>query len=297
VLYELFLAKLFGLKTVLLAQSMGPFDTVYMKIVGYLIRFLADVVTFRDSSSFYFWQQILSSDIKRDCSPDRPLADLIYLNKMPMATSASSPGPVIINLSNYVIESALQLEKDSIYPIGLHNNISDWVRLIEYFHLLTGRDLLLLPHTFRPGKGDDEYWLSKIFDKCPSELPVRKVSGPLAPNEIQKIVAESSFVVASRMHLALTAMKCGVPFLAIAYSHKYQQLVSPSFFEISPVIFLNEQCDGWPFSAIRERFELLWKDRQAYQNAIRLYAHKANLLAEENISFLTKIVKSSLRRC
>lgn len=295
VLFELFLAKLLGLKTVLLAQSLGPFDSPFMKVVAQTLPHLADLVTLRDSDSFRLWQQIVGEKNSRHHTPDHPLADLIHLNDMLKATEASDTGPIAINLSNYVVETALRLEKDGLGSTGLHNHFSSWADLLEHIHNVTGRELLLLPHTFRPGKGHDGYWLNRLYQKCPSSLPIREFQGPLSPHEICNIIAKSSFVVASRMHLALTALKCAVPFLAIAYSHKYQQLAPLSFFKISPVIYLNEHRSKPLFSIITQHFDSLWHNRQVFKTSIESYAQEAARLAEENLDYLLMTVNSSRR--
>ena len=297
VLYELFLAKLFGAKTMLIAQSIGPFDSLFMRVVARLLQHLTDFVTLRDADSFLFWQEILFPDKSRHDTPDHPLADLMHLNEMPMAAAESDFGPIVINLSNYAVESALRLEGKSTKSSGLHHHMTAWAKLLEHFHLSTGRELLLLPHTFRPGKGDDRYWLRRLHERCSSRLPVRQIDEPLTTSVIQEIVARSSFVVSSRMHLALTAMKCGVPFISIAYSHKYRQLIPSSFLGISPVITLSEHRDGRLFRAIEKRFDLLWHNRQAYQDSVKSYAREASALAEENINFLAMMVNSSKRDC
>lgn len=165
--------------------------------------------------------------------------------------------------------------------------MSNWEKILKRIYLFTDRELLFLPHTFRPGKGDDEYWLNLLYKRCSAELPIRLINGPLAPFEIQKIVANSSFIIASRMHLAITAMNCCVPFLSLAYSHKYQQLIPPAFFDIPPVIYANQFDEDRLFFTVEKRFKLLWNDRQAYQSAIEKHALKARSLAEENINLIS----------
>jgi len=292
VLYELLLAKLFGVRTILLAQSIGPFDSLFMRVVARLLQHLTDFVTLRDADSFHLWQNILSSDKARHNTPAHPLADLIHLTEMPMAP-VSDRYPIVINLSNYVVEAALRQEGNSTTYRDLQRHITAWARLLEYFHQRTGRELLLLPHTCRPGKGDDRYWLNQLYQECSSRLPIKQIDEPWTTYEIQKTVARSSFIVASRMHLALTAIKCGVPFIALAYSHKYQQLIPPTFHEIKPVITLSETRDGCLFPMIQERFDLLWQDRQVFRDAIISYAQEAYTLAEENIHFIGMVAYSS----
>lgn len=291
VLYELSLAKIFGLKTLLLAQSLGPFDGRFMKICAHLLYSLADFVTLRDADSFLFWQQIISQKNGQNNTPDYPLADLIHLNEMERAAKEAEHGPIIINLSNYVVETSLRLGEETMGDVALHHYLCRWVDFLEYIRSYTGRELVLLAHTFRPGKGDDGYWLNILHNQCPAVLPIKEISGPLLPSEIQRIVGGSSFIIASRMHLALTAMKCGVPFLSIAYSHKYQQFNQPLHFKTPPVIFLNEHHPELLFDVIKQHFKTLWDERQSFQTSIQSYAVQSTRLAEENISFLTQLLK------
>ena len=285
VIFELTVARLYRTKTAITAQSVGPFATPFMKTIAWLLSYLADCVTLRDKDSFTYWQQIRKGH-HHPFTPSRSLADLVHL--VPMSISnKNGHGPIMVNLSNYACDCLVNR------GAPLEQVLALWAEYIGYVQKRTGLDLILLPHTFRPGKGDDRYWHDKLSEMLSKTIRYTKINASLTTREIQERVMSSSFVISARMHLALTAMRCGVPFLATAYSHKYRLLIPSSLNNYEPVIFLNHyRTPEAAFIAMMDRFDLLWKERLEFRKNISAASMEAEPLAAENIDTLFKLMKT-----
>ncbi len=162
-----------------------------------------------------------------------------------------------------------------------------WAGFIRRLRALTGRRVILLPHAFRPGRGDDRLHLRPILEYCP-EVPASIADRVLAPSETAGIVASASFVIASRMHLALTALKCRVPYIALAYSRKYDQLVPGGDFQ--PVLDARLLGKERLFLEMESRFGYLWTRREEFRRSLEEHASRAEESAGRNIDLLMDMI-------
>ena len=291
VVYELLLARLFGLKTVLLAQAAGPFTGIPMRLAGWAVGHLVDLITFRDATSWALWQGMAARLPRRSQPVCRLTGDLVHLVPMPPSGVMADHGPIIVNLSTYIIRKGhgekTFLDRDE----GQKGAIGQWIQLLQRIHDHTNREILLLGHTFRHGTGDDRVFLRVLYHQLSRDFPVRFPDRMMTTGEIQRLVAQSSFVIGSRMHLALTALCCHVPFLALAYSHKYDQLKAKKRYPVCPVLAVERQGDESLPLALFERFRQLWDGRKPFKAAIRQHAEEAKKKSEENFDQLLYMIR------
>jgi polysaccharide pyruvyl transferase WcaK-like protein len=286
VLYEMVIAKMHGCRTALLAHSVGPFETTTMRALAVSVCRTADLVTLRELRSHTCWRRACPRRILDASREDQPLADLMFLVGIPRAGVDSDKGPIVVNVSRYVVQATQSKGKINGISTNLSSHYREWVGLIQYISRITGRKILLLPHTFRRGINDDRYFLKRIMKLCPSDLPVDLVEDAVTTFDVQKLVAGSSFVLSSRLHLALSALNCGVPFLALAYSHKYDQLEYQTRDDLSPTVYVKNFPPDQFFDVIQDRFEKLWKNRMLSRPEIVAHAQKSRELAGINMQLL-----------
>ncbi len=295
VLFESAIARLFGVKTVFLAHSIGPFNTWYMKIAALGINHFVDYLTFRDEASYFYWKNAGSPQRQSDRSASYPYSDLAHLVRMKVVPY-NRKGVIAVNISNYVISNLLGKNDKRPNNIASREVLKGWGKLLAYIQAETGCQLLLLPHTFRPGIGDDRYWHKLLQEELIDHLRLQKIDEELTTYEVQRILNTSSFVIASRMHLALTSWRCGIPFLSLAYSHKYRQLAFNVPQHISPVIPLYDiPSEKDCFLAIQKRFDRLWDQRDEVSQNLISYRKEAEKLSSKNIEFLSGIIDTQCR--
>ncbi len=288
-LYEMAIAKLFGNRTVALAQSVGPFDNGVMICLGRTLDLLSDVITFRDNESRRYWRFLrrkIDSTLVGESESVDDLSFLINIPKQPYIDK----GPIIVNLSNYVVDATIGVRKGHSGS-ALTSYLSNWVSVLCSIHEITSREILLFPHVFRSGRGDDRYYLSRLNAMCPSDLPVTYISDTNTAYETQRFVSTSSFVIASRMHLALSSIAHRVPFLALAYSHKYTQLYREGSNQVSPVMFVKQYSQDQIFSELEKRFSDSWHSIHARHEMLCEDAAMRAAGAQRNVTVLSQILQ------
>lgn len=77
--------------------------------------------------------------------------------------------------------------------------LESWVASLKHVQRRTGLELVLPPHTRRPGEGDGRYWHDLPAAQIPDDIRLMKIDAPSTTCDIQPVVAGSHFVISSRM--------------------------------------------------------------------------------------------------
>jgi polysaccharide pyruvyl transferase WcaK-like protein len=103
-------------------------------------------------------------------------------------------------------------------------------RVIEHIVLHLNGYALLVPHTFGPaGSESDALACRHLYESFKARYPdhVGYLDGEYAHDEVRHILGRCDFFLGSRMHACIAALSQGVPTVAIAYSDKFQQALTP----------------------------------------------------------------------
>ncbi len=71
--------------------------------------------------------------------------------------------------------------------------------------------------------GQDLEIARKLNARLPNPIEVISESDPWA---LKKMISEASLIVGSRYHALVAALSCGVPCVAVGWSHKYGELLA-----------------------------------------------------------------------
>jgi len=210
----------------LLPQTYGPFRSRHARTLARHILRRAPVIICRDKESLTTVQMLAGADCLPQCCPDVAFC----LDSLPPMDPQIEPplgdlsGRCLIGLNinglvyngGYNRANMFGLMLD--YPRFL-------VRLSEALLAYPENHLLLVPHTFAPGKNveSDPAASRDLLRKLPPQLQNRLhiVQGEYDQSEIKGIIGCCDFFIGSRMHACIAALSQNVPTVGIAYSKKF----------------------------------------------------------------------------
>jgi polysaccharide pyruvyl transferase WcaK-like protein len=256
-LYHLFFALLSGKKTVICAESLGPFNS---KVTGFITRLIIgrlDLITIREVFTAKYLNKIGLSNSKVVIT-----GDPAFLLEPTTVVSPKKPDGIVLGvtgnpdvipyLSGFVPSSYTaryhayaQLLADAIDNfIDHHENVS----------------VLLISHVFRQISNDikmHETIYSKIIHKDKVQL-LRKY---YTADEVKGVIALCDIFVGSRMHATIAAVSTGVPTVAVGHAHKFQGVLGDLLSQESLIDIRGINYDILS-SKIESAIEHTWNNRQ-----------------------------------
>lgn len=100
-------------------------------------------------------------------------------------------------------------------------------RIAEYIVRKTDATILFIPESIvlKEGSHDDRYVAKEISKLIESKDKVMILDDEYTPEELKGIIGRCDFFIGTRLHACIFAASMGIPFLAIAYSHKAYGIV------------------------------------------------------------------------
>lgn len=85
-------------------------------------------------------------------------------------------------------------------------------------------ELFMLPHVWNDSIKGDAHIMMDIYNKIPQEYKERIIlkNESMQPYEVREVIKKSYFLIAERMHPAISGLECGVPSLVFSYGRKYE---------------------------------------------------------------------------
>jgi len=206
-----------GIRTVMLPQSIGPFDYKEdsKEIISALQNILrtVEVIMPREKQGEQDLSEIgIEKNVKR--FPDMVLTskepikwDLIYKDEQPEKTfnlKTNSVG-IIPNMRNFDHGN-----KESI--LGLYQETVQHLRN-------KGKHVYLARHS-----NEDIQACHLIKDMFSNDDKVQVIEEDMTPNEFEKMVEYFDFTIGSRFHSVVHSFKVGVPSIILGWATKYQEI-------------------------------------------------------------------------
>jgi polysaccharide pyruvyl transferase WcaK-like protein len=91
-----------------------------------------------------------------------------------------------------------------------------------------GYDVLLVPHTLRPGQRDPylcDLAVAEDIRRDPRGAKAMLVDDDLSPTELKSLISLATFHVGARYHSVVAALSAGVPALSLSWHPKYRDLM------------------------------------------------------------------------
>ncbi|MEV8235655.1 polysaccharide pyruvyl transferase family protein [Rhodococcus sp. NPDC077669] len=196
-----------GVTTVLTPQTIGPFNSIRGKIISkWSLRGVAAVMS-RDEVS------AATSKVLAPNVPSVSSTDLVFA--LPSVRKPVRKDGILLNVSGL-----LWNENPHVSHVGYRELTAGLIRECERRELKVS----LLAHVHSEADSPDNDMVAI------NHLVANGFSGTVhVPNslaEVRDIISSSQVVVGARMHACLNALSLGIPSLALAYSRKFEPLLS-----------------------------------------------------------------------
>ena len=274
-------------KVILAGQSLGPFSGKYKYMASFVFKNI--MVITRDDNSYNF-----------------------SVNKLKLKNVIQSRDLALYELPNQnkfskILEKKGLLEKKYIVtvPSGLikqytnneYGYIITWQKIIK--NLLTkypNFNIIILGHVLAPKHADDRVIISKIMDDIylKKKKNIIVIKEELQPAEARSILGEAKIVITGRMHAAVSTLFMGKPAISLAYSEKYEGVISKGL--KLPELVLDCRNQDWSKDSnlvdkIMKKLEEIEKEYINFTKRIQEQTFKCSLMIENQIDSIIKEIK------
>ncbi len=195
----------------LVGQSIGPFDKKREKFILSVLKKM-DLISLRDPVSLNYLKNV------NKFSNSKSVTDLALL---PLAKEVkplkNTKDYVVLCPSEIMYRHAKISDRDSFIEINS--------RICEYvLDKLPNIKLVLLPHVWNDGTHGDAHIMREIFTKIEDKYKERIQMNDFSmqPYEVRNLIYQSKFLIAERMHPAISGLECEVPSVVFSYGRKYE---------------------------------------------------------------------------
>ncbi|MFZ9628543.1 MAG: polysaccharide pyruvyl transferase family protein [Ilumatobacteraceae bacterium] len=135
---------------------------------------------------------------------------------------------LVTSLDEYVVVMPSSVVRRLFEATG-GNYVAAAADLIRSIRATTGRAVVIAPHSFRAGKGEDRMNDGPVCREIASLLSddsgVHHVDAELTAGELRTLVARSRVLVTSRFHAMISGLSTCTPTIVLGWSHKYREVL------------------------------------------------------------------------
>lgn len=271
------LSKILRKKFLAWTQSYGPFSTPTMRFIAKADLKRQPMVFCRGEDCAKSVQQLLPA--KKILSyPD--VAITLEYNKLIgqsiLSRLFSKPGPLITLSPSAVIYTKEQ------HLSNQNRHIEQMVWLCQYL-TDNGYNVLLLPHTYRPGNHNPIVCDYAVCELIYSNLPklikqgsLRILEEDLSPIALKSIISNAHIHIGGRYHSLIASLSTFIPSIALSWHPKYRDIMRQYGLE-SYVIESQENSD----------FKIIF--RQLLNNVASDHMEITSLLSQKQVHLESKI--------
>jgi polysaccharide pyruvyl transferase WcaK-like protein len=212
---------LLGVPTVKAAQALGPFQSVPNKWLAPLVLRHVKTVCARGARTREHLDSlggVNSIDV----------ADLAFS----LDEAASFPEAVSVALGtvnkDFIVVMPSAVVR-GIYESSGGNYVSAMAALVVDIRQLTGRSVVIAPHSYRAGlpegRMNDGPVCREVAAACSGDTQVLGLDFDLTAGELRHLVAHSSILVTSRFHAMISGLATSTPTVVVGWSHKYKEVL------------------------------------------------------------------------
>lgn len=249
---------LLGTPVVKASQALGPFRTR-------INRAMARLVLPRVTTVFGRGDRTMAHLEELGLDNARPAADLAFgldeASDLPDAVTGTLDdlgGRYVVVMPSAVVEAACR--KSGI------DYTSAMSVVIEGIAEVTGRPVVIAPHSYQPGQPSSRMNDGPICQAIAGRVgPVATlIDDDLSPGQLRHLIHGSDLTVTSRFHAMISALATTRPVLVLGWSHKYHEVLSE--FDLAELALdhraLEEPSDV--VAAVRD----LWSRREGVSRSI-----------------------------
>ena len=275
---------------IIFADSMGggfvsrAFEGLHLLIGKLLkklvIKYTADMGPFRRRWNRLFAKFYLNKidlilargEITRKCLIELGITTSIYVCPDTAFLLKASPNQKI----NEVL-SKEKLKKKVIVGMSVSNTVArkerdknqysiTMAQTADYLIKNLNAFVVLIPNDIFPNTHDDVYVAKKIYKKINEKEEVMLITEEYHANELKGIIGECDLLIGARYHSIVAALSMCIPTIAIAWHHKYHQVMGLVGQEkyVCDIETLN-------FTELQAMIDSLWKNRKKIRTEIASY--------------------------
>jgi colanic acid/amylovoran biosynthesis protein len=257
-LYHVLFGLAAGKKTVIYAESMGPFRS---KLTSYLSRLIfnkVDLITVREKISLKYLDQIGVNKARVVLTGDpafllKPTA--VPLEDVRAPVVGVSVNPDMLRYFSRRFGESNGSKRENYAKLMAHS--IDY--LIEHY----GVSVLLFAHVIRPDS-DDIRMSEDVYNRVLHKDHVRLVRNYYTADEIKGAISTCDLFLGSRMHATIASISTGVPTVVLGHTHKFQGVLGRLLDDQSLV-----SIRGYDYSELQSELSLALDYTWANRVAIR----------------------------
>ncbi|MDD3621772.1 MAG: polysaccharide pyruvyl transferase family protein [Methanofollis sp.] len=280
-LLHLWIATKLRKKTVIYAQSVGPFP--YTKPFSKRLLNKTDLITLRGKISYDYLQ-----NLKITNPPIYLTADVAFLME-----------PASEERIDEIFEEIKKDKNSSFVGISVSNLISRYYGSYDEYTTLMAKitdfiitelhtDVIFIPHVTGPDKEKDDRIVGEhVYQKITNKKHVYLIKKDYSPQETWGIIKQGELFLGARMHACIGALSVGVPVINISYHHK-----SP---EIMQMFGLEENViagGDLTFENATTTITQTWGEREKIKRRITEERKKVRSEARKNAIILQEFLKN-----
>lgn len=297
VYYEVLMSILLGKKTVIYAQTIGPFKTNFKgKLYRTFLRMLfkrISLITVRDKNSKKFLDSIgiikrvyLTADpafLLKPVSEERAKASLLEDGIL------REPGRIEVGIN--VSQLGYRYSFDEVK--NLDQKYLTYKHLMADFidHITKSMDasVILVPHVFGPDSMDDRIVAKEIFELVKSREHLAILSAEHNPAEIRGIIGQMDVFIGMRMHSIIHSLSEAVPTIAIDYMGKTEGVMEQV--SMTQMVVYSSNLD---FSILLKKLTVALANRQTIHESLLNNMTSVRERSLQNIVLLKELINGDM---
>jgi colanic acid/amylovoran biosynthesis protein len=287
-LHPLQLAQQYGVPSVFLAHSIGPFKTKSEADVWVEVAAKAALITVRESLTQKYLVESLGLPPEKviltaDVAFLLPIPEPAVLRQLHAYYGIDGSTPVVALATSEGINRYAGLDG------GKH--VEFLVQTVKMIRNELGAKVLLVPHVQeRDAADDDRILTTRILREMNWDSGVMAAHAHHSASEFKGLISGCNLVIAERMHAAIAGLGTGIPTVVIGYSVKGRGIMQEFFGErgLDYVIPSDAYSDK---DAREAKIRNVWNQRAATASQIKEKLPLVRSRADHNFELVAKLIK------
>ena len=255
-LYPAFIAIILKKDLIFYGQTMGPFTTRCGELLARFVLRRAKLITVREAIS----RDILRELGIRALLTTEPafILEPSFLPELQSQIVEFKGESRVVGIS--LSQSAVLLNKwpsTSAKDRLISSYVDIMAQVVDYLVQQRMARIMLVPHTYGPGKFDDRVPQSRVAAKLHSREKVLSITHEYEPEELKGAIGKCWIFIGTRMHANIAALSQGIPTIAVRCDHKTEGIMKQLGMERYLVDFYTMRIDD-----MVRKIDDLWDNRE-----------------------------------
>lgn len=270
-----------GIPIVKASQAMGPFKKTHIRLASLFFLKRIQLVIARGAKSEQYLKELLPShNIYQlpDSAFSLIAADKEKVNNLLSQAGVPEDIPYCVFGPSHVISLYADSKENNKYVESMAS-VAQWILEESKMHIV------LLPHESKNIIEDDHAVCKAIAKRLNYSDRVHIIPPITDPKLAKGLCARAAIAVGSRFHFLVATLSSGVPSLAIAWSHKYFEMMQTLGQE--DMVISHEQTS---VDSLLQQFKRLWDERDSRKKMIESLKPNVITAAKNNAAWVAELL-------